>query len=150
MRATVNESYGTDRPAVPTRVAEILLIRAIFLGSLVLWIGVPLAWIWGASQVVEDYPAVYALAIVGCPATMVVWGWVLHRINAVYMGLRGAAEDQPANQRAAWLKSLSADRSAPRRGLDVLEICSIISVAIALVAIAVWFFFFAEMHLAPL
>lgn len=133
------------------RLAALALAAAIFVGCLLLWIGIPLAWIWGASQLVTEYPAVYALAIVGCPATMVGWGWCLHRINTLYLRVSGAEPDaEPEGRRSAWLKSLSAERGKRRHPLSVLELSSIASVVIALLSIAIWFFFFAEMHLAPL
>ncbi len=146
----MHEQAMSRDPSLNERLLDALLIGAIFLGSLVLWVGIPVAWIWGASQLVSEYPVVYALAILGCPATMVVWGWCLHRLNAIHVNLSGGPAEAPGSQRAAWLKSLSGDRGRSRRHLGVLELSSMISVVVAIVAIAIWFFFFAEMHLAPL
>src|SRR4051812_18928567 len=111
--------------AVGARLAAVGLAALIFLGSLVLWIGIPLAWVWGSSQLVTRYPVVYGAALLGCPATMVLWGWVLHRLNAVYLRVSGAEPGPPS--RAAWLKSLSADRKRYARG-SVLEISMMVSV----------------------
>ena len=146
----MHEQTISRDPSLNERAFDALLVGAIFLGSLVLWIGIPLAWVWGASQLVSEYPVVYALAILGCPATMVAWAWVLHRLNAIHLDIAAPPDDLPGSQRAAWLKSLSGERGPVKRHLGVLEISSMISVVIAIVAIGVWFFFFAEMHLAPL
>jgi hypothetical protein len=122
------------------RLLEAFLVVLIFLGSLVLWLGIPAGWIWLASQLVDRYPSVYAIAIVACPATMAGWGWVLYRIYAVYVGVRGVRDEQP---RSAWLKSLSAERG-PRRPRSVLDVSMTVSVIVALLVIAIWFFFFAH------
>jgi hypothetical protein len=127
--------------AVSARMAALGLAGAIVLGSLILWIAIPAAWVWGASQLVTRYPIVYAAALLGCPATMVLWGWVLHRLNVVYLRVSGA--EQPPPSRSPWLKSLSAERRRYARG-SVLEISITVSLIIAVVAMAIWFFFFAH------
>jgi hypothetical protein len=127
--------------AVSARLAAVSLAALIFVGSLVLWIGIPVAWVWGASQLVNHYPIVYAAALLGCPTTMALWGWVLHRINVVYLRVSGADSGPPT--RSPWLKSLSAERKRYARG-SVLEISMMISVIVAILSMAIWFFFFAH------
>lgn len=127
--------------AVTARLAAVSLAALIFVGSLILWIGIPVAWVWGASQLVTRYPIVYAAALLGCPATMVLWGWVLHRLNVVY--LRVSAAEPPPPSRSPWLKSLSSERRRYARG-SVLEISMMISVVAAVLSMAIWFFFFAH------
>ena len=107
--------------------------------SLVLWIGVPLGWLWIAAQVSSDYQTIYLWALFAIPVTMVGVGWVLYRINAVYVRV----SDEPAGPRqTAWLRSQATDRSSrePRRAIDVIMACS---VGLAAALMAVWFFFFA-------
>jgi len=123
------------------RALEALLVLLIFLGSLVLWLGIPAAWIWIASQLVADYPSIYAVALVACPSTMAGWGWVLYRIYAIYVDVHGAPPEERAH--TAWLKSLSGS-TARRRPRSVLEISMTFSVITALLTMAIWFFFFAH------
>ena len=127
--------------AVTARLAAVTLAALIFLGSLILWIAIPAAWVWGASQLVTRYPIVYAAALLGCPATMVLWGWGLHRLNVVYLRVSGA--ERPPPSRSPWLKSLSSERRRYARG-SILEISMTVSLIIAVVTMAIWFFFFAH------
>jgi hypothetical protein len=122
------------------RALEALLVLLIFLGGLVLWLGIPAAWIWIASQLVEDYPSIYAVALVACPSTMAGWGWVLYRLYALYVDLHGVPEER---RQTAWLKSLSGERGR-RRPRTVLELSMTFSVTVALLTMMIWFFFFAH------
>jgi capsular polysaccharide biosynthesis protein len=70
---------------------------------------------------------------------MVAVGWILFRINAVYVRV----SHEPAGPRQTpWLRSQASDRSSsePRRAIDVIMACS---VGLAMAVMAVWFFFYA-------
>jgi hypothetical protein len=125
---------------------EYLLVLAIFLGSLVMWIGLPLGWLWLVTRVVERYPEAYAGALFGCPVTMTLLGLLLARLNSFYLRLSGR---HPEQHRTAWLKSLSGERRA-RGPRTVLDTSMTISVVIAMITITIWFFFFAHSYLPGL
>jgi hypothetical protein len=116
----------------------------IVVGSLIFWIGIPLFWIWVAGQLISEYPSIYLLALAACPLTMIAWGWVLYRVNAIYLELAPPPPDSPGVQRSAWLGSLSDNRKPKRRQATLLDVSMIVSVIIALTAMAVWFFAFAH------
>jgi hypothetical protein len=120
------------------------LACVIVIGSFVFWIGIPLFWIWVAGQLISEYPSIYLLALAACPLTMIIWGWVLYRVNAIYVELTPPRQDAPGVQRSAWLGSLSGDRRPKRRQASLLDVSMIVSVIIALTAMAVWFFVFAH------
>jgi hypothetical protein len=120
------------------------LALVIVVGSLVMWIGIPILWIWIAGQLIDEYPSIYLLALAACPLTMILWGWALYRINAIYLELTPPPADAPGIQRSAWLGSLSGERKPRRRAASLLDVSMIISVIIALTAMAVWFFAFAH------
>ena len=130
--------------SAPLAVYRALLAIAIVAGSLALWIGIPLFWIWVAGQLIDDYPSIYLIALAFCPLTMILWGWLLHRMNAVYLELAPPPPDALGAQRSAWLGSLSAERGPRRREATLLDVSMIISVIIALTVMAVWFFAFAH------
>jgi hypothetical protein len=119
--------------------ARVALIVLMTLVSLFLWIGVPLGWLWIAAQVSYDYQAIYLWALAAIPPTMVTVGWVLYRINRVYVRVSG---EQSGPRQTKWLRSQAADRRSrePRRAIDVIMTCS---VAIAATLMLIWFFFFA-------
>ncbi len=124
------------------------LALVIIVGSLITWIGIPLMWIWIAGQLIDEYPSIYLLALGACPLTMILWGWLLYRINAIYLELSPPPPDAPGIQRSAWLGSLSGERKPRRREASLLDVSMIVSVIIALTAMAVWFFVFAHHPLA--
>jgi hypothetical protein len=125
------------------RLLGALLIALMAVGSVVLWIGIPVGWLYLASQLVDSsQPAMgpYALVIVGIPATMVVVGKLLAALDRLYGRVAGTAP--PARVPLPWHRSLRCDRHAPRQG-SVLDVVMVCSVALALLCFAVWFFVFA-------
>lgn len=123
------------------RAGELALAAAIFAGSLVLWVGLPVGWLWVVSHLSTEYPNVWAAAVFGAPVTMAAWGYGLARLNAVYLRVSGSG---PQQQHSAWLKSLSGERSRQRPRRGVLETSMAISVILAMLTLLVWFFFYAE------
>lgn len=122
------------------RAGELALAAALFLGSLVMWLGLPAGWLWLVSRLIDEYPSIWAAAVFGAPVTMALWAYGLARLNAIYLRMSGGA---PSQRRTAWLKSLSGDRTRrPPRG--VLDTSMTISVVLAMLTLIVWFFFFAE------
>jgi hypothetical protein len=120
------------------------LACVIVVGSLLFWLGIPLFWIWVAGQLTAEYPSIYLLAAAACPLTMIGWGWILYRVNLIYVELAPPPPDAPGTQRSAWLGSLSDNRTPTRRQSTLLDVSMIVSVIIALTALAVWFFAFAH------
>ena len=120
------------------------LALVIVIGSLITWIGIPLFWVWIAGQLIDEYPSIYLLALAACPVTMILWGWLLYRINAIYLELTPPPPDAPGVQRSAWLGSMSGERKPRRQQATLLDFSMIVSVIIALTAMAVWFFAFAH------
>ena len=79
---------------------------------------------------------------------MIVFGWLLVRVNGLYMGLFPEPEERRRRGREAWMRSVGADTST-RQPQPVLETFMSISVALAVVALIVWFLFFAGSSLPP-
>ncbi len=103
------------------------------IGSLVLWIGTPLLWLWVGSQVqgaTSSIGTAIGVAFIGVVATIGLLAGVLAKLSDVYA----------ANRRA--------------RGLDdtghyVLETVLVVSAGLTLAAFAIWFFFFAGASPVP-
>ena len=126
-------------PYSPAAMALVLLMAV---GSVVMWIGVPLGLIYAASQLADSSkPSAgpYLLIILGLPVGMAVVGKVLGWLDRLHGRLTGRHEER---HRAAWLRSMRAERTSSRRG-GVLDTVMIVSVVLALVAFGVWFFGFA-------
>jgi hypothetical protein len=139
-----------ERREVLAAVVTATLAVTIVLGSAVLWIGIPFAGLWIAGRLTVRAEDFLFVALGGIPIAMVAFGWVLYRVNALYLRWRGPDEETSRNH-SAWLVSLSDEggrsrRSrAPRRLIDVAMTTSL---TIALVLMAIWFFFFSHLWLA--
>jgi len=129
---------------VTRRLEAGLLIGLMAAGSVVLWIGIPLGWLWLASQLVEtQQPQLgpYLLVLAGIVASIVLVSVVLVRLDRRFARLTGVA-DGPRLP-LAWQRSVRGERGSQRR-TTVLDVVMLLSVSAALVALAIWFFFFAH------
>ena len=113
------------------------------IGSVMLWIAIPLAWLYVGSRLTNSsQPSLgpYVVVIVGIPVTMLLVGRLLARLNGVYGQVTG--KTPTVRVQLPWHRSLRGEREGthPRTVLDVVMVCS---VALALLAFGIWFFFFA-------
>jgi hypothetical protein len=125
------------------RIIGTLLIGVMALGSVLLWIGVPLGWLYLASLLSDSaQPSMgpYALVLVGIPATMIAVGKLLAVLDRAHGRVTHAAPR--GRVQSPWHRSLRGDRR-PVRGRSVLDVVMVSSVALAVVCFAVWFFLFA-------
>jgi hypothetical protein len=60
-----------------------VLAAVIFAASLIMWLGVPPAWIWLLSRLGGSIGS-YALVLLGLPATLAVWAAGLGRLDRAY------------------------------------------------------------------
>jgi hypothetical protein len=125
------------------RLAAALLIVLMAIGSIVLWLGIPVGWLYLVSQLVDSsQPSMgpYVLLLVGIPASMVVVGKALAKLNRVYGEVTGTTPT--VRVRSPWMKSLRGERDSgrPRTVLDVVMVWS---VSLALLCFGIWFFVFA-------
>jgi hypothetical protein len=126
-----------------------LLAVAIVVGSAVLWIGIPIAGLWLAGEFTRTAEAFLFATLGGIPLAMVAFGWVLYRVNALYLRARGP-DAADARSRSAWLVSLSDERAGSRRARAprrLIDVAMTVSLTAALILMTVWFFFFSRMWL---
>ena len=70
----------------------LFLILLMAVGSVFLWIGIPVGWLYVASRMVKtSQPTLgpYVLVIIGIPITMVIVGKLLFKLDSVYSSLTG-------------------------------------------------------------
>ncbi len=130
------------RLAVTMPAAGILIVL-MALGSVFLWLGIPLGLIYLASQTVDSsQPSLgpYVGLIIGIPVCMVLFGKLLFQLDRVFERVTG--RESETTFRAPWLKSMRGDTTKKRK-LTVLEGTMIVSVSLALLAFGVWFIAFA-------
>jgi hypothetical protein len=98
----------------------------IVAGSAFIWIGLPPLGFWIAGQLTSTTESFLLFVLAAIPVSMIGFGWLLYRVGAVYEGLR-----------------LRRARSAR----PLVDVAMVVSAAVALVLLAVYFFFFGEMRL---
>ena len=112
------------------------------LGSVVMWIGVPLGLVYLASKLADSSePSMgpYLLIIIGLLVGMALVGKALGALNRAHIRVTGTEVDE---YRPGWTRSMRGERQVDRRG-GVLDRVMIVSVGVAAVLFAVWFFGFA-------
>lgn len=121
-----------------------LLVLLMGVGSVVMWIGVPVAWLYGASRLHESSQpsfGVYFGVLVGIAVTMAVMGRLLGALNRWHMALTGSLPQK--REQTIWLKSMRGDAAASRQH-GILASVMVVSVGIALALFGAWFLLFAE------
>lgn len=121
----------------------LFLIVLMAIGSILLWLGIPLGVLYGASKLQESsQPSMgpYVAVIVGIPLLMVIVGKGLSKLNRVYGDVMGTSRTERVT--LPWHRSMRGERDAGHR-TTVLDVVMILSVGLALLAFGVWFFGFA-------
>jgi hypothetical protein len=145
-------SEGLNFHDIAMRVAAASLALAIVFGSLFLWIGVPVLGMWIAGQLTTSNVGFLFATLGGIPLTMIATGFGIYRLNALYEGMR-PDERRTSSPRSAWNVSLSEERAGDRRARaprPLVDVAMTASAVTALVLLLIWFFFLAEMKLAPM
>src|SRR6266496_3579337 len=106
------------------------LVSLMAVGSILMWLGVPLGLIYVVSKSVETtQPTLgpYLAVLVGVPLGMAIVGRGLGALDRRYARVR-ARED--ARRQAPWLRSLRGERSQTHRW-EVLDVVMVWSVSTA-------------------
>lgn len=125
------------------RPVALVLIALMAVGSVAMWVAVPIFWLWLASKLQEgSQPSLgpYLLVIAGIAISMFAIGKLLARLDRLYAVVLGAPRQQRIQ--ASWQRSMRGERGSTRQR-TVLDSVMIVSVGLALVAFGVWFFGFA-------
>jgi hypothetical protein len=122
------------RQVLRTGAGAILVVLIMFIGSLVLWIGTPLMWLWIGSQIqgaTASLGAALGAMFIGVVATIAFLASVLAKLSNVY-------------------RANCQSRGHADPGHVVLEGVLVVSASITLAAFVIWFFFFAGASPIPL
>jgi len=122
------------RDLLRTGAGAILVVMIMTIGSLVLWIGTPLVWLWVGSQIegaTGTLGGALGATFVGAVLTIVALAGLLSKLSNVY-------------------RSNVVARGLDDPGHFVLEVVLVISASVSLLAFIVWFFFFAGAEPLPI
>ena len=126
-----------------TGLAKAMLIALMAVGSIFLWIGIPVGWLWIGSQLQSDSGqasfGLYLGVLLGIIVSMVVLGKLLQALNGVYGRLTGS---EVVRVRMPWHRSMRGEQEgrAPRQVLDVVMVISVMAAGFVFL---IWFLFFA-------
>lgn len=118
------------------------LIGLMALGSIAMWIVVPVGLVYLASQLTSStQPSMgpYLLIIIGLPVCMGIIGKALGALDRRYARLIGLGDRR---YRPAWTKSMRGERGSTHKW-TILDQVMLWSVLACFAAMAVWFFGFA-------
>ena len=113
------------------------------IGSIVMWLGIPIALVYGASQLADtSAPTLgpYLLVFIGLPIGMAVMAKLLGWLDRAHQVYTRTADDRPVQ--APWMRSMRGERGSTRKR-GVLDTVMIVSVGCAVVGFGIWFFGFA-------
>jgi hypothetical protein len=122
------------RELLRTGAGAALVVLIMFIGSLVLWLGTPLLWLWIGSQIqgsTSSLGAALGIMFIGVIVTISLLAIVLARLSNVYRG-----------------NCLARGHDDP--GHVVLEGVLVVSAGVTLAAFVVWFFLFAGASPVPI
>jgi hypothetical protein len=134
---------GAHRHTVGRGIAASAIFVAMLLAALSLWTLIPLAWLYIGSKVSNtQFPSTgpYLVVAVGIVFSIVITGWLISRLNQLYMNVTGTNRLSP--MRPTWLKSMR-DTSPAAGNTTVVEAVLMGSVLIAALVLTVWFFLLA-------
>lgn len=117
----------------PPRSAALVAVLIMTIGSFVLWVATPLAWLWIGSQIENDASLGTALAAMFAGAVLTI-AWiarVLSRLSNAY-------------------RRMYMERGLPDPGHAMLEAVLVVSAGITLVVFVLWFLVFAGASPVPI
>jgi hypothetical protein len=127
-----------------TQTKAVALIALMALGSALMWLGMPVLWLWLASRLQSGAnPTLgpYVLVAFGLPLSMAVIGRGLAGLDHAFARTIGFDPNARRTPRP-WMKSMRGERGSGHRR-TVLDTVMIASVVIAWAGFAIWFFGFA-------
>jgi hypothetical protein len=106
--------------------SALLIVLMMVIGSLVLWVGVPIGWLWVGSQIQatgDRIGTAIVVMLVGVLVSVILLAKLLIRMNSWHEHLREASGRPPAET-------------------PILEMVLVITAGVAVVAFGLWFFIF--------
>ena len=130
------------------RLERVALVAAMFLATLNIWTGAPLAALWVGSRTTRG-ERITMLSVFVTVSLIFLFSFLMIRLLAHLSARHDALTGRQATVRrhTPWLRSMSGERSHDAPGavatLTALEYLLVSMVVLAVVAFEVWFFFYS-------
>jgi hypothetical protein len=121
----------------------VVVIALMAVGSIAMWLGVPVGLIYAVSQMVDStQPQLgpYLIILFGVPIGMTIIGKGLGALDRYYNRRTGGMQER---YRPGWTRSMRGERKPTTGNWKVLDVVMIWSVSTAGVAMGIWFLFFS-------
>ena len=119
------------------RLGGAFVVVLLAIGCVVLWIGIPVASMWGAARLTTDAADHFVIVLPTVLVGMVVWGKALFWLNRLYVRIQLSSADLA-------LEEEEEESDEPRWIRGPLEPLLVATLVLALVALFFWFFVLAE------
>jgi hypothetical protein len=132
--ARTMNALRTNEP-MTARLAGVFVLLVLGIACLVFWVGIPVGGLWALSKATDSFAGHFVLSLLLIPMAMAMFSPALFWLNNLYLRVTGVfarlAEDE---REAGWQRRLRGP----------LEPMLFVSLAVALIALTIWFFFIAE------
>jgi ABC-type dipeptide/oligopeptide/nickel transport system permease component len=135
LEVSARVAFMGGRSTPRERLAGAFVLAVLGVACLAFWIGIPLGILWALGELTDSFPTHFVGGLLGVPIAMAAFSPVLFWLNGLYLRVTGI------------LARLAADEEESgwhRRVRGPLEPMLMASFLVALVALFVWFFVFAE------
>ena len=117
------------------RIAGAFILVVLAIACVGWWIGIPVLTLWGLAHATDDGTTHFVTGLVGVPIAMAVTAPVLLGLNGLYLRVTGVyARVEQDEEEGDWARRLRGP----------LEPMLFVSLAVAFVALCIWFFFVAD------
>ena len=117
------------------RLAGAFVLCVLVLASAVFWVGIPVGFLYALGKLTDDGTTHFLVGVIGAPLSMVLFSPILFWLNGLYLRVTGVFDRLDEDEEeSGW----------QRRVRGPLEPIMLISLAIAIVALCIWFVVFAE------
>lgn len=119
------------------------------LGSVTIWIGSPIFWLWLTGRLQTTQPAMwpYLLMLVGILVTSIAVGKGLAALNRLYA--RVSNSDATVRLHLPWHRMRGGEHEVQLRPVSVLDVVMVLSVIVAVVALLAFYFIEQPSPIAP-
>jgi hypothetical protein len=125
---------GTSEP-MSRRLAAVFVLLVLGVACLFFWVGIPIGGLWALSKATDSFAGHFVLGLLLVPMAMALFSPALFWLNNLYLRVTGVFQRLEEDElEAGWQRRLRGP----------LEPMLFVSLAVALIALTVWFFFIAE------
>ncbi len=125
----------TAELATRERIAGVFILVVLAIACVGWWIGIPVLTLWGLAHATDNGTTHFVTGLIGVPIAMAITAPVLLWLNGLYLRVTGVyARVEEDEEEGDWSRRLRGP----------LEPMMFVSLAVAFVALCIWFFFIAD------